>query len=197
VSSAEPAPRPPRPRRPTARCGRIATRHLLEHGRRRIAYLAGRLLSASDQGRRRGYVAALQSAGIDLDARLLVELAERASARPWPDYDLGYDQCLQLLSREVPFDAILAYSDAIAIGALRALHDKTTLVVPDDLGLVGFDGLAIGQYMVPKLTSVGVPWYRVALAALEALIDLMADDGGPGVQSFRPELVPGESVARR
>jgi DNA-binding LacI/PurR family transcriptional regulator len=50
--------------------------------------------------------------------------------------------------------------------------------------------------MLPKLTSVGVPWHRVALAALEALIDLM-DDGSPGVQSFRPELVPGESVAHR
>jgi DNA-binding LacI/PurR family transcriptional regulator len=62
--------------------------------------------------------------------------------------------------------------------------------------MVGFDGLAVGRYMVPRLTSVGVPWYRVALAALEALIDLM-DDAGAGharVLRFAPELIEGESV---
>lgn len=179
--------------------GHLATRHLLDHGRQRIAYLAGRLPSASDQGRRLGYHTTLQSAGIAVDPRLIVEL-ERHRVQPWPDYDLGYEQCLQLLSRDLEIDAILAYSDAIAIGALRAIHDTSRLRVPDDLSIVGFDGLAVGQYTVPRLTSVGFPWYRVALAALEALIDLMAEDGvarsaGPRVHRFAPELVLGESVA--
>src|SRR6202035_5331889 len=106
----------------------------------------------------------------------------------------------QLLSREPEMDAILAYSDAIAIGALRAIHDQTRLTVPADLSIVGFDGLAVGQYTVPRLTSVGFPWYRVALAALEALIDLMAEHGLPKpgvrrVQSFAPEIVLRESVS--
>jgi LacI family transcriptional regulator len=179
--------------------GRLATRHLLDHGRSRIAYLAGRLPSASDQGRRLGYRTALNSDGIAVDDRLIVEL-ERHNVQPWPDYELGYEQCAQLLSRGVKMDAILAYSDAIAIGALRALRDRTALGVPEDLSMVGFDGLAIGQYMVPRLTSVGIPWYRVALAALEALIELMEDGGSPTpgaarVQRFAPELVTGESVA--
>ncbi len=181
--------------------GHLATRHLLDHGRSRIAYLAGRLPSASDQGRRLGYTMALRAAGIALDEKLIVEL-ERHNVQPWPDYDLGYEQCVQLLSRDVEIDAILAYSDAIAIGALRAIHDRTRLGVPDELSLVGFDGLTVSQYMIPKLTSVGVPWYRVALAALEALIDLMDHDGSAKlgvwrVQSFSPELVLGESVAAK
>jgi len=178
--------------------GRLATHHLLEHGRTRIAYLAGRLPSASDQGRRLGYQMALQSASVAADDRLVVEL-ERRSVQPWPDYDLGYQQCVQLLSRDVPLDAILAYSDAIAIGALRALCDRTTLAVPEAISMVGFDGLAISQYTVPRITSVGFPWYRVALGALEALIDVMEGASAPGplrVQSFAPELVPGESVCR-
>jgi DNA-binding LacI/PurR family transcriptional regulator len=72
--------------------------------------------------------------------------------------------------------------------------------VPDDLSLVGLDGLAIAQFTQPRLTSVGVPWYRVGLAAIEALVDLMAGAApfdGRRVQSFAPDLVPGESVGRR
>jgi DNA-binding LacI/PurR family transcriptional regulator len=173
--------------------GRLATRLLLDRGRVRIAYLAGRLPSASDQGRRAGYLEALQSAGIAFDERLIVEL-ERHNVQPWPDYDLGYEQCAQLLSRDVTMDAILAYSDAIAIGALRAIHDQGRLAVPADLSIVGFDGLAVGQYTVPRLTSIGFPWYRVALSALEGLVDLMEEGGLAHVQSFAPEVILRESV---
>ena len=177
--------------------GRLATRLLLDHGRERIAYLAGRLPSASDQGRRLGYQTALLSAGIAVDEKLIVEL-ERHSVQPWPDYDLGYEQCAQLLSRDLAMDAILAYSDAIAIGALRAIHDQARLTVPDDLSIVGFDGLAVGQYTLPRLTSVGFPWYRVALAALEALIDLMESDAlAKPATRFAPEVILRESVTAK
>lgn len=175
--------------------GRVAAEHLLESGKSRIAYLAGRLPSASDQGRRRGYRTSLETAGHKVDERLIVEL-DHHIVQPWPDYRLGYEQCARLLDRHVAFDAILAYSDAIAIGALRAIHERSDLRVPEDVSLVGFDGLAVGQYMVPKLTSVGVLWYRVALAALDALIDLM-DERRPRsapVEQFDPHLIPGESV---
>jgi DNA-binding LacI/PurR family transcriptional regulator len=170
---------------------------LLDHGRERIAYLAGRLPSASDQGRRLGYQTALRSAGIAADDRLIVEL-ERHRVQPWPDYDLGFEQCAQLLSRDLEIDAILAYSDAIAIGALRAIRDQARLTVPDDLSIVGFDGLAVGQYTLPRLTSIAFPWYRVALAALEALINLMEADGSaqPATR-FAPEVILRESVTAK
>ena len=79
----------------------------------------------------------------ELDERLFVEL-ERHTVQPWPDYELEYDQCSRLLER-APFDAILAYSDAIAIGALRALHERTHLRAPADVSLLGFDALAVGH----------------------------------------------------
>jgi LacI family transcriptional regulator len=179
--------------------GRLATQHLAEHGHRRIAYLAGRAPSASDQGRRAGYRGALAAGGIALDERLVVEVT-RNGVQPWPDYDIGREQCLELLGRRVQVDAILAYSDAIAIGALRALHENGRLCVPADLSMIGLDGLAIAQFTSPRLTSVGVRWYDVALAALEALVDLMsgvAPFGGRRVQVFAPELIAGDSVAAR
>lgn len=178
--------------------GELATRHLLDHHRSRIAYLAGRLPSASDQGRRAGYQRTLAAAGIGVEERLIVEL-ERHTVQPWPDYDLGYEQCLRLLARGIEFDAMLAYSDAIAIGALRALHEKSSYVVPSDVSVVGFDGLALGQFLTPKLTSVAMPWHRVALAALDALIELMDAQPAapPRVRRFAPELIVGESVVDR
>ena len=179
--------------------GRLATRHLIEHGHRRIAYLAGRAPSASDQGRRAGYRATLTEAGLRPDERLIVEVA-RHGVQPWPDYEIGREQCLELLGRKVAVDAVLAYSDAIAIGTLRALREHGGPRVPDDLSLVGLDGLAIAQFTQPRLTSVGVPWYRVALAAIDALVDMMAGVApfeGRRVRTFAPELVPAESVGRR
>jgi LacI family transcriptional regulator len=179
--------------------GRLATQLLIDNGHRRIAYLAGRAPSASDQGRRAGYRAALAAAGIPFDEKLVVEAA-RNGVQPWPDYDVGREQCAELLRRRVDLDAILAYSDAIAIGAMRALHEQSDLRVPADLSMIGLDGLALAQFTSPRLTSVGVRWYDVALAALDGLVDLMAGVapfGGRRVQAFTPEIVPGESVARR
>jgi LacI family transcriptional regulator len=178
--------------------GRLATEHLLAHGHRRIAYLAGRVPSASDQGRRSGFTSALETAGIVADAGLVVEL-ERHTVQPWPDYDLGYEQGMRLATRRAEFDAVLAYSDAIALGAQRALYDAREWQVPRDVSLIGFDGLRVGQFMLPKLTSVGFAWYRVALAALESLLDLMdaSRQHAPGAQRFAPELIPGESVSTR
>jgi DNA-binding LacI/PurR family transcriptional regulator len=178
--------------------GRLATEHLLAEGHTRIAYLAGRVPSASDQGRRSGLAAALQAAGMQSDPRLVIEL-ERHTVQPWPDYDLGYEQGARLAAVGAEFDAVLAYSDAIAIGAHRALHDLRQLQVPRDVSMVGFDALRVAQFIVPKLTSVGFAWYRVALAALEMLIELMDSPRDRPLEAMRfaPELIPGESVRTR
>lgn len=179
--------------------GRLAAQHLIDHGHRRIAYLAGRASSLSDRGRRAGYHAALAAAGIALDDRLVVETA-RAAVQPWPDYEIGREQCLELLRRRIEVEAALAYSDAVAIGAMRALHETSALRVPADVSLIGLDGLAVSQFTSPRLTSVGVRWYEVALAALDALVDLMAGVvpfDGKRFRTFAPEIVPGESVVRR
>jgi DNA-binding LacI/PurR family transcriptional regulator len=118
------------------------------------------------------YEAAIPNDIAALRGARYVHLRDRVKAKawpkPWPNYQLGHEQCSQLLNRGVDIDAILAYSDAIAVGGLRALRDRTALTVPDDVSMVGFDGLTIGKYMVPRLTSIGIPGIGVALAAQEA-----------------------------
>lgn len=125
---------------------------------------------------------------------------QQRDQRDQVDHPLGEDRAEGHRQRHPGL--LLEQVAAVQVAQLRhgAFRDRARLQVPGDVSVVGFDGLTVGQYMTPKLASVGVPWYRVALAALESLIDLMAEDGSPHagarrVLRFSPELLPGESVA--
>lgn len=127
----------------------VATRHLLATGARRIVLLGGR---HSHRGvdmqslRTRGYRKAHETAGAAVDERLVV---------PVESFDLpsGRETILQLAEAGVPFDAVFALTDVIAMGALRGLADLG-LDVPRDVQIVGFDDIAECEYLVPRLTSV-------------------------------------------
>jgi DNA-binding LacI/PurR family transcriptional regulator len=125
---------------------RLAARHLLEQGRRRIAFAGG----ASDhcpefQLRHRGYSEALREAGLEPDEGLHAE-AESNEAD-------GYQAGLQLLDSGKPFDAVLAASDLIAMGVIHALQDRGR-AVPQDVAVTGFDDIASAADFNPPLTTV-------------------------------------------
>ena len=64
----------------------------------------------------------------------------------------GYDAALRLLEQP-GLTAIFAMSDVMAIGAMRALHDRG-LRIPEDISVIGFDGLELGEFYTPKLTTI-------------------------------------------
>ncbi|HRN58768.1 MAG TPA: LacI family DNA-binding transcriptional regulator [Chiayiivirga sp.] len=126
--------------------GRLAGRHLLQLGRRRIAFLG----NASDgfpefQARHRGCAQALAEAGLGLAAELQVNADSTEQA--------GYEAARALLAHGRSFDAVFAASDLIAIGAMRALQDAG-LRVPADVAVVGFDGTPMARFCNPPLTTV-------------------------------------------
>jgi DNA-binding LacI/PurR family transcriptional regulator len=125
---------------------RLATQHLIERARRRIAFAGG----ASDhcpefQLRHRGYAEALREAGLEPDGRLHAE-AESNEAD-------GYQAGLRLLDSGVPFDAVFAASDLIAMGVIHALQDRGRSV-PQDVAVTGFDDIASAADFNPPLTTV-------------------------------------------
>jgi DNA-binding LacI/PurR family transcriptional regulator len=127
--------------------GQAVTAHLLEHGCRRIAFLG----DASSHypeffDRYRGYVAALQAAGLQADARLQVDAAESTE-------QAGHDALQVLLQRGVPFDAVFAASDLIAIGAMRVLAERG-IKVPEQVAMAGFDDIPMARFLNPPLTTV-------------------------------------------
>lgn len=164
--------------------GHQATKHLIDLGRRRIAYL-GRMARRSPEhaARYEGYARALREAGLEPDERLRVP-ADNAES-------LGYEAVQQLLGRGDPFDAIFAATDLIAIGAMRALHDAS-LRVPDDVSVVGFDDMPLAAHVTPALTTVQQNAQMGGDGLVEGIVNLIK---GEPVQSrlMAPKLIVRES----
>jgi DNA-binding LacI/PurR family transcriptional regulator len=137
-----------------------ATTHLLQQGRRRIAFIG----TAGDgfpevQERFRGYCRALRAAGIEPDDRLRADAA--------PNEGEGRAAVAQLLAKGIEFDAIFAASDIAAIGAMHALQESGRSV--PEIAVVGFDDIPAANLSSPPLTTVT----QDAHSAAEALIDTL------------------------
>jgi DNA-binding LacI/PurR family transcriptional regulator len=168
----------------------IAIQHLLSLGHRRIAHLAlhGDRPIAEEQtsqgDRYRGYCRALADAGIDPDPDWLVRGVDTLAG--------GHAMMQELLSRPGPRpSAALVYNDLTAIGALRALRDAGTRV-PEDMALVGTDGIELGRFSSPSLTTIEHPREELGQQAVEAVCGLI--DGVAAIQTDR--MLPVRLVVR-
>lgn len=163
--------------------GRDITHHLLERGRRNIAFVG----HASDHypeffERYRGYSQALRDAGQAPQAQLQIDAFTTEQS--------GYDAACALLERKVHFDGLFCASDLIAIGAMRALHERG-LRVPEDIAVAGFDDIPTASFANPPLTTV----HQDTKAAAMLLVDsLLAVIHGETVQS---RTIPPSLVVRR
>ncbi|WP_426661040.1 LacI family DNA-binding transcriptional regulator [Rhodanobacter aciditrophus] len=163
--------------------GRLATRHLLEQGCRRIAFLGDATPHYPEfHERYRGYAVALREAGLAVDGALQAdaETTERA----------GYEAAEWLLERGIAFDGIFAASDLIAIGALRALAERG-IAVPDQVALVGFDDIPMASFVNPALTTVRQDTGKAGEVLVEQLLRLIRREGAESA------MLPAELKVRR
>jgi DNA-binding LacI/PurR family transcriptional regulator len=171
-----------------ARGARLATEHLLRQGRKRIAF-AGAATDGSPefQLRHRGFVEVLDEAGLAPAPQLHVE-AQSLEAE-------GYRSGVALLDSGVPFDAVFAASDLIAMGVIHALQDRG-VSVPQDVAVVGFDDILSAADFNPPLTTVRQDTRHAGELLVENLIRLV--EGQP-VEStlIAPELVIRASCGAR
>lgn len=142
--------------------GYRATEHLIGLGHRRIAALMGPLRTQESIDRLDGYKQALLDAGLPVDEALIVE----------GDYSQrsGWECTPHLLGHTPRPTAIFCASDAMAAGALLALH-QAGLSVPRDVCVVGYDDLPNSQYTIPPLTTVRQPIYEIGRHAAAVVID--------------------------
>ena len=167
---------------------RCAVDSLVERGHRKIAAISGDP-ETSDVGRARyeGCLKSLRNHGIEFDPQQDFR-GIRFS------YQDGYNATMDLLEKGRTFTALFTASDVMAVGAIRALHEKG-LRVPEDVSVIGFDGLAVGSFMIPKLSSVVQPAHMMANRAIEILISQF-DGNVQSVHEMMPfELLDQESVA--
>lgn len=165
----------------------LATRHLIVRGRERIALVGGLKGQMVSKSRLKGYKIALEEANIPFDENLIIEPLE-------VDEHGGYSAMLELLHRNVDFDAVFCASDLRSIGVIKALREHG-LSVPKDVSVVGYDDLPIASFFDPPLTTIRQPTYKVGAFAMKALEKLI--QGEPILNRkkiFQPELVIREST---
>lgn len=142
-----------------------ATTHLLQGGRRRIAAIGVQPHLRNETARQRleGYHRALRRAGLAFDPALErpVEALHRQD---------GAQAMASLLETDVRPDAVFAFSDELALGVLHVAHEHG-LRVPEDLAIVGFDGVEDARYSHPPLTTVAPDKKQIAERALQCLGD--------------------------
>jgi DNA-binding LacI/PurR family transcriptional regulator len=142
--------------------GWLAGKHLIERGRRSIAFLGTVSEDAPEFVERwTGYHRALSEAGLSQDELLRVDAA--------PSEEAGRLAAMKLLEQGVAFDGIFATSDLVAIGAMRALHDAGKRI-PEDVSIVGFDDLAAARMAEPAITTVAQDTRLAAETLVETLI---------------------------
>jgi len=162
--------------------------HLAKWGHRRIGVLGGFSDSSQISALRlRGCRTAFARLGLPFDegrqlvcSRFVLEDAYRAAG--------------QLVDRAPEVTAIFAMSDVMAIGAVRALADRGKRV-PRDMSVVGYDGISLADYCVPRLTTVQQDGEGMADRGVELLLERLDGRREPVYNTVPFRLVEGESVA--
>ncbi|HET6302630.1 LacI family DNA-binding transcriptional regulator [Microbacterium sp.] len=152
-----------------------AVEHLIEIGRRRIAII-GAELDGDDEAssaslRLKGYLRALEQAGIELDPTLV----RPTSMSQWNRAG-GAAATHRLVAEGVDFDAVFALNDTLGLGVLRALVEEKVRV-PDDVAVIGFDNIDEGKYSIPSMSTVDTGRDEIARIAVDRLIERINEKG--------------------
>ncbi|MDE2348180.1 MAG: substrate-binding domain-containing protein [Gammaproteobacteria bacterium] len=147
------------------RGGYEATRHLLGCGRRHIAFLGNATSHYPEFLERfRGYRLALEEAGVAPPEPLQIDALSTESS--------GHDAACRLLADGRTFDAAVAASDLIAIGAMRAWKERS-IRVPEQVSVVGFDDLPAASLASPALTTIMQDTRLAGVVLVDTLMKLI------------------------
>lgn len=123
----------------------LAVNHLLTLGHKNIAFIRGDKEFTTNEYKYNGYKQALQDRGIEINPNFIIKTD--------PHERGGYEATIRILNLPSPPSAIFTVNDQLAIGAIRAIHEKG-FSIPEDFSLVGFSDLPISAELYPPLTSV-------------------------------------------
>ena len=172
--------------RQAARC---AMDSLIALGHRKFVIVGGdRRVSDTSRLRYEGCMQAFRNHGIDYDEELDYQGVRYS-------YQDGYNATQQLIANGRSFTALFAQADVMAIGAIRALHNNG-LRVPQDVSVMGFDGLPLSSFLVPQLSTVIQSSRKMAQRGVEILIDNIENPIHPRHESVPYELLQSESTRR-
>jgi len=169
--------------------GEAAVNYLIQRGHANIGIVGSHYNVEQGQiGNQRiqGAIHAMKAHGIAFDVD--TQYAESRFS-----LESGYAAALDLYNRNPDLTAIFALSDVVAIGVLRAVADLG-LRVPEDVSLIGYDGIAYTQYLVPRITTIRQDSERLARKAVDDLLLRINYNKRVLHQAISFQIIEGESV---
>ena len=163
----------------------LAIEHFLQNGRQRIAYLNGPPQSLSARRRLDGYRAALNAANIPHEALLDVCCS--------PDMEGGYAVASALLDRSPDVQALLAFNDLVAVGAMQACQ-QAGKNIPEDIAVIGFDDIPLASIIKPRLTTLHVDLVHIGRLAMRSLLGIIQGESSPPAILIEPQLYVRDSA---
>lgn len=172
--------------------GYIGTKHLLERGHTKIVYLTSKLDRPSRKSIYRGYVDAMQEAGLE---PILEESNAGGLYTSVYDFDTGKRLARKIIKSQSGPTAIFACNDMMAFGVINELSDRG-INVPQDISVMGFDGIDFGLMIHPPLTTVKQPDYEMGKMSCKLLFDKLKGEDIPDYDVvLQPRLIERNSVA--
>ncbi|MBD5515557.1 MAG: LacI family transcriptional regulator [Lachnospiraceae bacterium] len=163
------------------------TEYLLELGHRRIAFVTERQEESIGRRRIEGYRTAFADRGLEVREELVCYVQDELDHFSMEN---GYITTRKLLESNEKVTAIYAASDSLAIGACRAVLEAG-MRIPEDISVAGYDGIELGEYYNPKLTTIKQPVEEMAKNTIRLLLDVIA-----GRQEHQQIIFPAELVVR-
>lgn len=165
--------------------------YLISLGHRNIAIIAEGVNAASvGQLRLEGYKEALEENGILVNPKLICEIDDKID--PY-SMENGYQTTKKLLNSQEAFTAVFAVADFLAVGVCRALYEAGKRI-PEDVSVAGYDGIAIGEYYIPRLTTIKQPIEEMSEKTVKLLLDVIEGKCQHEHLVFPAELVVREST---
>jgi len=165
-----------------------AIKYLIDLGHKKIGYIDRMTDHSHSVDQKKGYKNALEDSGIDFKPELVV----RANGF---DYGSGADAAKKLLNKVIRPTAIFAYFDIIALGAMRKVLDMG-LKVPNDVSIIGCDGMPFTQSCNPRLTTIKFPIFKISKIACDIILKRIKNPDFSKEQEVvvRPRLIKRESA---
>ena len=165
--------------------------YLLDLGHRRIAIVVeGKEAESVGQLRLEGYREALRARGIEEDEKLILEVKDKVD--PY-SMENGYRIMKEFLVTGTEFTAVFAIADFLAVGVCRALYEAG-LRIPEDVSVAGYDGIPIGRFISPQLTTICQPVEAMAEKTVKLLFDVIEHKAEHEHITFPAELIVREST---
>ncbi len=167
---------------------RQVTRHLIDLGHKRIAYLGNSLSGRTTQDRLSGFQTEMENAGLSVPVSHIHHVA---GGEP----DLGFESMQYFSTLAAKPTALVCFNDMLAMGVLKGCS-QLGMRVPDDLSVTGFDNIKFSAFTNPSLTTLDQPKRSIGREAAQMLLDLLNPNNGKSTEVQKVKVLKGKLLVR-